>query len=183
MRGRPIAFVALCLVCALGAVAYVQRASRRTIGAADRVQLPAWRGWLASAPAPPEAQRLLLFRNTRLDAFGVLALVALDQLSDRRALPAWSCERVDYAAGRGVCLVAERGVLTTYAAVIFDDGFRSVARLPLAGSPSRVRVSPDGRLAGVTNRSMPSTATTGASRSPATPTASTRRSPPAVARS
>ena len=150
MSGRAIAFLALCLVCALGAIAYVHRASRRAATANERIQLPAWRGMLASGPAPADAERLLLFRNTALDGFGVLAVVPLDAREDRRVLPAWSCERVDYAAGRGVCLAAERGVLTHYAAVVFDEGLRSIARLPLTGSPSRVRVSPDGRLAGLT---------------------------------
>ncbi len=54
------------------------------------------------------------------------------------------------AAGRGVCLVAKRGVFTTYQAVLFDQDFNRRGELPLAGVPSRVQVAPDGKLAGTT---------------------------------
>jgi hypothetical protein len=47
-------------------------------------------------------------------------------------------------------LAAERGFVTTYRAVLFDRHFRAGATLALAGAPSRVQVSPDGRRAGTT---------------------------------
>jgi hypothetical protein len=62
-----------------------------------------------------------------------------------------SCERVFYAGSRGVCLtIGLDGMATTYAAEIFDERFAAVGRVPLTGVPSRVRVSPDGRRAGIT---------------------------------
>jgi hypothetical protein len=41
-------------------------------------------------------------------------------------------------------------MLTTYDAVLFDREFQAVRTLPLDGSPSRTRVSPDGRFGAVT---------------------------------
>jgi hypothetical protein len=52
------------------------------------------------------------------------------------------------AGGRGVCLAARGG--TAFRARLFDDRFNVFAELPLGGVPSRVQVSPDGRLAGTT---------------------------------
>jgi hypothetical protein len=59
------------------------------------------------------------------------------------------CERVYFAGGRGLCLAtAETGV--SYEATIFDSSLRPLKRLPLAGLPSRARVSSDGRYGAMT---------------------------------
>jgi hypothetical protein len=60
------------------------------------------------------------------------------------------CERVHFAGGAGICLAAERGFLTTFSAHTFGPDFRIRHTLPLAGLPSRARVSPDGRRAAMT---------------------------------
>ena len=39
----------------------------------------------------------------------------------RRSITDLACERVDYSAGRGICLTADRGAVTTYGATIFDQ--------------------------------------------------------------
>ena len=49
-----------------------------------------------------------------------------------------------------MCLQASRDVLTTYRAVSFDAGFQVLHSFNLAGTPSRTRVSRDGRFAAVT---------------------------------
>jgi hypothetical protein len=60
-----------------------------------------------------------------------------------------ACERVYYAAGRGICMgVAASGV--DYEATIFDSNLRSQHRIALTGFPSRARVSADGRLGAMT---------------------------------
>lgn len=93
----------------------------------------------------------LLFRRTTLDQDnGSLAVAPLDRPDDIRLIRPLQCERVHMAAGRGVCLTADRGVITTYGAVLFDESFQQRATLPLAGVPSRTQVAPDGRLAGIT---------------------------------
>ena len=60
------------------------------------------------------------------------------------------CERVDYRAGRGLCLTNNR-VTVQYGITIFDDDFRVVATLPLAGLPSRTRVAPNGKIGAATS--------------------------------
>ena len=57
------------------------------------------------------------------------------------------CERVAFAGGQGICLQADRGVFTTFKAVLFDGAFKARSTIKLDGSPSRTRVSADGRSA------------------------------------
>ncbi len=111
---------------------------------------PARRHTKPAAASTHEPAAYLLVRHTALDqSYGALAIDSLDGESPRTAT-ALHCDRVHFAAGRGVCLEAERGAVTTYAAVLFDSAFHVSARIPLAGPPSRTRVSPDGRLGATT---------------------------------
>jgi hypothetical protein len=60
-----------------------------------------------------------------------------------------ACERVYYAAGRGICMgVAPSGV--DYTAKIFDANFQTLHTIDLTGLPSRARVSADGRYGAMT---------------------------------
>lgn len=60
-----------------------------------------------------------------------------------------ACERIYFAAGRGLCLAtAETGI--SYEATIFDSSLRSPSELSLAGVPSRARVSNDGHYGAMT---------------------------------
>jgi hypothetical protein len=63
--------------------------------------------------------------------------------------PELDCERVYYAAGRGLCLAAAE-TDTGYETTIFDSSLGVLYRLPLAGVPSRARVSSDGRYGAIT---------------------------------
>ena len=60
------------------------------------------------------------------------------------------CERVSYGGGRGICLQADRGVFTTFKAVLFDQAFAATRSIALDGSPSRTRISADGRVGAIT---------------------------------
>lgn len=93
----------------------------------------------------------VLFRNTDLGSEnGRLFVSSTAGGSAATYATPLSCERVDFSGAHGVCLIAERGLHTTYRAVVFGRGFEEVHRLPLSGIPSRVRLSPTGRLAGIT---------------------------------
>src|SRR4051812_30770673 len=60
-----------------------------------------------------------------------------------------ACERVYYAAGRGICMgVAASGV--DYQATIFDSDLQPQHSISLTGFPSRARVSGDGRFGAMT---------------------------------
>ena len=98
----------------------------------------------------PHAERVLLLRHTGLDeSFGVASVERLDAASGGRRATPLRCDRVDFAGERGVCLTTDR-FYTTHAIMVFDAAFEPLHRLPLHGVPSRVRLSPDGRLAAVT---------------------------------
>ncbi|GAA2813186.1 TolB-like translocation protein [Streptomyces platensis subsp. clarensis] len=59
-----------------------------------------------------------------------------------------SCLRFHAAAGTGVCLQATTTLgRPSYRARILDSGLRTLRTYPVAGIPSRARVSPSGRLA------------------------------------
>lgn len=73
----------------------------------------------------------------------------LDDGKLRRSVGDLSCERVYFAAGRGICMgVAPSGV--DYTATVFDSKLRPLHSMPLTGLPSRARVSADGRYGSMT---------------------------------
>ncbi len=93
----------------------------------------------------------VLLRETGLgDHYGMLSLVPLSNPGSARAATSMACERVSFGGGRGICLQAERGVFTTYRAVMFDEHFQIRGSLKLDGSPSRTRISADGRVGAIT---------------------------------
>src|SRR6185503_11080430 len=60
------------------------------------------------------------------------------------------CERTYFAAGSGICVARRRGFASGYAARLFGSDLHVRSEVPLAGIPSRARVSPDGRYGSVT---------------------------------
>ena len=103
-------------------------------------------GWSELAAAPH-----LLFRNTRLgDDYGRLAIAPLGDPGRARVASALRCERISAVGQRGICLQANRGVFTTYRAVMFDDLLTPRHDFLLDGAPSRTRLSRDGRLGAIT---------------------------------
>jgi hypothetical protein len=125
-------------------------------------ETPEWTTAPAAAPAPAasagveEAVRLsasphLLFRRTGVDSeYGKLHVASLASPEGGRAAARLVCDRVSFGGSRGICLHADRGVLTTYKAILFDAAFQPVRTFSLDGQPSRTRVSPDGRVGTVT---------------------------------
>ena len=112
----------------------------------------------AAAPVSPSrlaglaAKPHLVFRHTGVDTnYSALSVAALEGAGARdRAAAGLACERVSFSRERGICLQADRGVFTSYKAAIFDRGFNIVRTFKLDGSPSRTRVSPDGRVGTIT---------------------------------
>jgi hypothetical protein len=99
---------------------------------------------LASAPH-------VLFRHTGLGAHARrLGVASIENPDAPFGVTDLKCDRVAYAAGRGICLHETDGLVSTYEAVLFDAGFRPGATLKLDGNPSRTRISPDGRYGAIT---------------------------------
>jgi hypothetical protein len=147
-RTRVIALVVIVSTCALISVAYAFRARR----AADVSGLTGT-GVSADASALRTVlhQPHVFFRSTMLgDGYGRVSAVPLADPSGTRYLTGLVCDRVDFSGGTGVCLTGHPGVVASHSAIIFDETLAPLRTVPLLGVPSRVRVSPNGRLAGIT---------------------------------
>ncbi|MEO5926149.1 MAG: hypothetical protein ABIR70_20170 [Bryobacteraceae bacterium] len=105
---------------------------------------------LPAAPVAPPTHKIFFRSTNPTQHYGELAFVEYPGLLKPQYQAQWNCEVAYFAGGKGSCLTADRGVFTTYAADIFDAGFKKLFSIPLSGIPSRTRVSPNGRLAAVT---------------------------------
>lgn len=146
---RSSAFGLIAGGCLLLAGLYVAYAVRRDTppptGAAS-TELP-----IAEPGGLPAGPAWMLFTRASLDSQnGSLAAAPVGDVGAARIVSTFRCDRVHMAAGQGVCLSANRGLVTTYQAILFDERFTARGQLPLAGIPSRTQVSSDGRLAGIT---------------------------------
>ena len=110
-----------------------------------------------ATPPPPTAAAIvtgphLVFRHAAVDPlYGRLSVTPLAAAGTApRASAAFKCERVSYAGGHGLCLTTELGVFAYYKAIIFDRSLTATHTIRLSGSPTRTRVSPDGRVGAVT---------------------------------
>jgi len=117
---------------------------------ADAPPLPTMQAASAAAIGAAISRPHVLFRDTAPGpGFGRLAIAPLDDLAARLTTAA-SCQRVSFAAGHGLCLHVERGLLNTYSAVLLSDHLKLGAAIKLQGLPSRTRVSLDGRVGAIT---------------------------------
>ena len=132
-------FVVACLALIVGegdAPGFAREPARGPSPAAD----------VAAIAAAPH----LLFRHAGADAnYNVMRIAPLDRPSAGE-VGTLRCERLSFAAGRGICLQADRGVFTTYKAVLFDRTLKATSSMKLEGGPSRTKVSADGRLGAIT---------------------------------
>jgi MFS family permease len=83
-------------------------------------------------------------------AYGKVAAAPLDDPRGARVLTDTSCERVTSNGDAGVCLSADRGILTTYAADVLGPDLQPVEQLAINGGGSRTRITDDSRLAATT---------------------------------
>lgn len=143
-RGKRVVFTVICVAAISAAALYV-----------SRVRTPS-----APTAGPPADARLdriepgrpgILFVNMAPgSSFGKVAFAPLDAIDGPRYVSTLSCDRVYFQAGRGMCLTIEDTLLPPYAWTIFDASFKTAAKQPLTGVPSRTRLSNDGRRAAIT---------------------------------
>ena len=150
-RWRVLGFVDLCVVCVATDTGYVLHSRARVASLAQAAAaLP------SASPesvAAIEAQPHVLFRNLSTAAqAGYVALAPLGDPSGPRQITGYPCRRLYMAAGHGLCLAeqADDPFGTPYRARFFGPDFKTTRELPLAGLPSRARVSPDGTLGSAT---------------------------------
>jgi hypothetical protein len=122
----------------------------------------AWAEHRARASAPSEVESLItevrpagervVFRNTALGAgYGLVASVPLSDPSAARSITDLACDRVYATATVQSCLHIDRGVVTTFNATLHDSSGREKRSWPLAGVPSRTRISADSQLIAATS--------------------------------
>jgi hypothetical protein len=109
-------------------------------------------GKAAAVPPKPEVKPALLYfeANALGDNYGKVAVAPLNDLAQRQYAADLFCDRVHFSGSNGVCLHADRGSITTYYAIGFNDRMQRGWSFKLNGLPSRARVSPSGKLAAIT---------------------------------
>ncbi|WP_028065289.1 hypothetical protein [Solirubrobacter soli] len=152
MRSRSIAFAALAGICVVAAIV---SGAIAVVGNKKTVE----KGNKAVAAARPNAERVIgggepfvAFRTldrTNPANYGRFAVAPLTAEGPGKAVLAGPvCERVTFRASTGMCLA--RAGATTFPAIQLDQDMKEVHRYTIAGVPSRTRISPDGRYAGIT---------------------------------
>ncbi|TFD84573.1 hypothetical protein E3T61_19155 [Cryobacterium lactosi] len=122
----------------------------------------AWAEHRARASAPSEVESVVtdtrpagarvVFRNTALGAgYGLVASVPLSDPTAARSVTDLACDRVFATAALQSCLHVDRGVVTTFTGTLIDAAGRETRSWPLAGVPSRTRISADSTLVAATS--------------------------------
>lgn len=139
MRSRRGIFAALA-VASLAATAVAVTHAAMTSG-----------GGASSAPSGVTlSPGLLAFRTVDPDEFGAVKIVSASRPGALRRATGLVCERIHVAAGRGICVARGRRFGAPLEARLFGADFRVRHTIPLSGTSSRARVSPDGRFGATT---------------------------------
>jgi hypothetical protein len=139
---RPLLFGAVCLAAFAAVLGYARYSRRHAEPVRPTTIISTDPKLLSAIRSRPH----LVFRSTALESSGRIAIVPLEDPTTARALAPLACERVYATSTDGLCLSASRGVFTRYEAQTFDADFKIVSRFPLAGAPSRARVSANGAM-------------------------------------
>ncbi|MCZ0985337.1 TolB family protein [Streptomyces diastatochromogenes] len=146
LRRRLLILVAAVLVLAGVGTGVVLHAADR----ADRANRPQSGGPAVGIGKLTLGQKnRLTFINTAAGPHrtAVASVPSTDPRAGRTA-SSLKCARFYAAAGTGICLQSNPGVLKqSNRALLLDAGLRTKRTFPLAGTPSRARVSPSGRFA------------------------------------
>ncbi|GIJ44556.1 TolB-like translocation protein; signal peptide [Virgisporangium aliadipatigenens] len=146
-RWKIVALVAVVVLAVSGGTFYVLRArAEHRPPEAGPAQVPT-SDRLGAVQAVPH----LVFRSTALgEGYGRVALVPLTDPAGARAFAPAACDRIYARPGETLCLMAERGLVTTYRVDLLGADWQPRQSAPLAGLPSRARISRDGSLIATT---------------------------------
>lgn len=141
MKKKVLVLLAAVLLLAGVTVGYVIYA--RTGSAATENAVPVATGEVRLG------QENLLFRNTADGpGSGKVAAVPRSATGGPRQLSGLSCDRFAVSGRTGLCLAVQPGTLPAETDVlILDENLRVTHKETLPGTPSRARVSPDGKIA------------------------------------
>lgn len=148
-RNHRILLVAAIAAVAFGGVGtYLAIASAEYQGRADS---PSEVKTVAEQSAPQLSPGHVVFRNTAQGkGYGLVAVVPASAPQGPRQLTEIACDRVAAASGTVNCLHTDRGVVTAFTGTRYDARWQPLDSWPLAGIPSRTRVSADGTLLATT---------------------------------
>jgi hypothetical protein len=144
-RSRGLIFAGLVIAIVLFGGGYVVFAALR--GGETEVKP----GTIAAVADKPH----VVFQDVRGQAgdrtYAHAALAPLDQPS-KRVNTGLVCERIYFAADRGLCLASRQNVIggNSYKVTITGPDFKATHRLNVDGIPIRARISPDGRWGATT---------------------------------
>jgi hypothetical protein len=145
-RRRGIAFGLIVVACLIGigvsvAAGIRSNATDGPVAAKAREILP---------EARAAHRTMVLYRS--LEHGGQIAIEPVGTAAAETApeLAPLHCDRVAFAASRGICLTRASGFAAGYRAAVFGSDLRVTHSLGVEGIPSRARVSPDGRYGSVT---------------------------------
>ena len=148
LRGRLITLAVVLALAVAGTVTYlVSSRAHETNSIASQQAV------VQTSLAAVQNDPRIYFRSTVLnDHYGDTSVVALGDPGGPRAFTSIACDRVYATQARLLCLSTDAGIVTRYAARVYDTkSHGTVATLPLTGIPSRARLSPDGSLAASTS--------------------------------
>ncbi len=142
---RKWAFVAIVAVCVAAAVVSVVVGS----GSDAATDLKDGKGAATRVPATGAVVFRTLDRS-HPNSYGRIAWASAAD-PGRPTLGAPACERVYFAAGRGLCLSKTGALGSSVRIRILGDDLKPRRELKVNGVPSRARISPDGRYGTVTS--------------------------------
>jgi hypothetical protein len=147
---RRLVFAVVAASCLLVAVAYVAVAALRE--RTDDHHLPELTPAARSAVAELGRDgRRIVFQHVARDADYARIAVASADVPQRRTIAGRICERVYFAAGRGLCLLHVTALSPRFVAMTLDRELTVRARIELPGILSRARISRDGRYGAATS--------------------------------
>ncbi len=143
-RGQKRALAAIVALCVVGGIAYL------VVAALDPNSVTTDARPVASGGTELAGSQLMVRAVDRNDPrLNGRVFVVKDGQPQQLAGRELACERVYFAAGRGLCLAtAETGI--SYQATTFDSSLRPLHTFSIPGVPSRARVSADGRYGAFT---------------------------------
>lgn len=129
------------------------------LGGTATVGAVAWADYQARQSAPSGVETTMeilagdriVFRNTAAGTgYGHVASVPLADPTAARTVGTPTCDRVDATGDLLSCLRIVRGIAPTYTGTLYSAEGAQLATWPLAGVPSRTRISPAGDLVATT---------------------------------
>lgn len=156
---RQKLFIWVVLACVALAVGYTvwsvsQAQAREGVSQAYGTQLPAAG---PSDVASLQNQPHVVYLREVGSHYGEVAIASIDGSSPKLLNPLFKCDRIYYAASHGICLLYDTSLAIqnplahiSAQVTLFGPDFQPQHQFSLDGSPSRARLSPDGRYAAFT---------------------------------